>query len=341
MRIGVLAVAADTQANELAARIALASGRPCPVFEYPLRAGTAVALDGDHLSWGGEDLGSFDKMVLAGFDVQDPLVPRAVPSTDWRLWQIDYIVDQQGASFLASVWRDLERRGVRLVNSWHALQFGFAKPRLLAELQRAGLRVPPWLCSNEMPVVQRFCAEQKSVVWRPATGRAMVQLFLDKQRLALVDPALPPVLLAAHPGRTLRRAFVCGDEVLLAVDTSVARVDGWERMEEVWTVDAGPVARELVRALRRIRADWAEIAFVEQDGRPCIYDVDPDPRYGWLPADFRAYLQARLARKLLDLPAPAAGKMPAPERGERESLFLRRMLAVLHDMEATKYTQDP
>lgn len=337
MKIGVLAEAADSCARELVARIASLSGQDCPLFDYSALAEVRVEMGQSGIAWDGVQLGGFDKLLLLGFDFQDPLVPRAVAGADWSVWQIDSIVDQQRWSFVSSAICDLERRGVVMVNCAHALEFGFAKARLLAELKRGGFLVPHWLCSNEMPVVQRFCDEQKHVVWRPNTGRAMWQLFLDKQRLHCVDPAKPPVLVASHPEQALVRAFVCGDEVLLGLQCSAPHVDMFERMEEVWACDCGALADELVRAVSLIRAGWAQVLFVEQGGRPCIYDIDVDPRYGWLPPEFRAYLQTRLTRKLLDLPAPTAGDLPVPARSERDSLFVRRMLVTLHELEASKY----
>lgn len=342
MKIGVLAESADTCARELVAQLESLSGRHCPLFDYSALAEVRVELDQSGIRWDGHDLSAFDKLLIAGFDFQDPLVPRAVAGADWSVWQIDSIVDQQRWSFVSSVLSDLERRGVVLINFGRALEHGFAKARLLAELERAGFLVPRWLCSNEMPVVEDFCKEQERVVWRPNTGRAMWQLFLDKQRLHCVDPAKPPVLLASasHPGQALVRAFVCGDEVLLALHCSAPHVDGVEKMEEVWACDCGPPAAEVVRAVGRIGASWAQVLYVEQDGRPCIYDIDVDPRYGWLPPEFRSYLQIRLARKLLDLPVPGDDILPLPPRRERDSLFVRRMLVTLHELEATKYAED-
>lgn len=342
MKIGVMAEAGDACARELVARIESLSGRQCPVFDFSVPPEARVELDHSGISWNGEKLSAFDKLLVTGFDFQDPLVPRAVASADWSVWQIDYIVDQQRWSFVASVFGDLERRGALVVNSLRALEFGHAKARLLGELERAGFLVPRWLCSNEMPVVKRFCDEHKRVVWRPNAGRAMWQLFLDKQRLHCVDPAKPPVLIASasRPGQALVRAFVCGDEVLLALHCSAPHTEDFERMEEVWACDCGPLADEVVRAVGRIGANWAQVLYVEQDGKPCIYDIDVDPRYGWLPPEFRAYLQQRLARKLLDMPSPGADALPVPERRERDSLFVRRMLDTLHELESTKYSQD-
>jgi hypothetical protein len=341
MKIGVLAESADTCARELAAHIENLSCEPCPVFDFSATGHARVEMDQSGITWDGEKLSAFDKLVVAGFDYQDPLIPRAVSSADWSVWQIDYVVDEQHWSFVSSVLRDLERRGVVLINGWDALQYNFAKARLLGELKRAGFLVPHWLCSNEMSVVQQFCQEQKRVVWRPNTGRAMWQLFLDKQRLHCVDPAKPPVLIASHTEGALVRAFVCGDEVLLALNGSAPHMENFEQMEEVWSCDCAPVADELVRAVNRIGAGWAQVLYVEQDGKPCIYDIDVDPRYGWLPPQFRAYLQARLARKLLGMPAPGNAVLPVPPRCERESLFMRRMLVTLHELEATKYAEDP
>lgn len=341
MRLGVLADPADTCARELAARIAEFSGERCPIFDLSVPASDRVEVSRSGIVWAGVDLGALDKLVVAGFDFQDPLVPRAVPSVDWSVWQIDYIVDQQRSSFLASVLRDQERRGIRVINSWHALRLGFAKARLFGELQRAGLRVPAWLCSNDMPVVERFCAQHRYVMWRPGTGRAIWQLFLDKQREHCVDPGKPPVLLAVHPEQGFVRAFVCNGEVLFALICTAPYVDGTdERMEQLSACDSDAVAHELVRAVNQIRADWAQVTYVVQDGRACIYDIDVDPRYGWMPAEFRNYLQVRLARKLLELPPVPAAELPVPAPRVRDSLFVRRMLVPLHQMEATKYAQD-
>lgn len=340
MKIGVLAEAADGCTRELVAHLERLSGQPCPLFDFSALAEARVVLDQAGIAWNGEQLHTFDKLVVTGFDCQDPVIPRAAASADWSVWQIDSIVDQQRWSFVASMLLDLERRGVLLVNSWNALEFGFAKALLFAQLKRAGFLVPDWLCSNEMPVVQRFCEQHQHVVWRPGSGRAMWQLFLDKQRLHCVDPAKPPILIASHPEQALARAFVCGDEVLLGLNCSAPHVDRFERMEEVWACDCGPLAAELVRAASRLGANWAQVLFVEQGGRPCIYDIDVDPRYGWLPPPFRAYLQVRLARKLLGLPAAGAGVPALPARGERDSLFVRRMLVTLHELEATKYAGD-
>jgi hypothetical protein len=328
MKIAVLAHATDACAAALAAELG------CARLELSLPAGTAVEMSAAGVVWAGVPLHELDTLVVSGFDHEDPLVPRALPGADFSVWQIDYIVDQQRASFVASVLRELGRRGVRVVNSWESLQLALSKPRVLGELARAGCRVPAWLCTSDPEAAKTFCGSQERVLWRPASGRAKWQLFLDKQREALVGAGKPPVLLAAHPRENLRRAFVCAGEVLLAIECTVPVLDPLERMEEVWACDSAPVDGALVAAAQAALASWAQISYTLQDGTACIYDVDPDPRYAWLPGEFRAYLVARLARRLLGQRAPA---LPVPPRRERDSLFLRRMLVSLHDMEATKY----
>lgn len=341
MKIGVLAEPSDTCARELASKLGEFSGRPCPVFDLKVQPGTEVCMDRSRIEWAGINLADFDKIVVAGFDFEDPQVPRATPSADWGVWQIDYIVDQQRRSFVTSVLRDLERRGVRLVNSWQALQLGFAKARMLGELQRGGYWVPPWLCSNETAVVRRFCDLHERVVWRPNAGGAMWQLFTERQLDHLVDPAKPPVLLAAHPEQAFVNAFVCEGEVLLELDCSRPHIETYEYMEEVEVREIGSAAGELARAVAHVNAGWAQVTYVMKDGRPCIYEITADPRYGWLPAPFRAYLQTHLARKLLGLPRAGSDDLPAPQRGERDSLFVRRMLVALHELEDTKYPHVP
>jgi hypothetical protein len=337
MKIGVLTGSGSKEASELVASIEHMSGRSCPVFEFSDPAQVTVEMDQECVIWNGCRLDEFEKLVVIGFDYQDPLIPRAVASADWSVWQVDYVVDQQHYSFVSSVLRDLERRGVFMVNTWDALKYCFSKARLLSVLQGNQFLVPQWLCSNDMSSVQNFCAEEKNVVWRPNTGRAAWQLFLEKQRLYCVEPSKPPVLIAAHPGNQLQRAFVFGGELLLALHCAAPHVADFEYMEEVWCCDSSAVAGELVAAVASIGATWAQVLYTENDGRPCIYDIDVDPKYGWLPLEFRRYLNQRLAQQLLGLPASVVEPLSSNARAERDSLFVRRMLVTLHELEASKY----
>jgi len=337
MKIGVLAQSVDKECRELVSSIEKISGFSCPVFDISDSAGTTVQLDQAGVVWNGFRLDEFDKLVILGFDYQDPLIPRAVVSADWSIWQIDYVVDQQYYSFISSVLRDLERRGVCMVNTWDSLKYNFSKALLLSRLQESGFLLPQWLCSNEMSVVEKFCTDEKQVIWRPNNGRAAWQLFLDKQRLYCVDPSKAPVLVASHPGFQLQRAFVCGTEVLLALHCSAPYAADFEYMEQVWCCDSTAVAGELVAAVASTGATWAQVLYTEIDGRPYIYDIDSDPKYGWLPIEFRNYLNHRLAEQLLEIPVTTAVPLGDMARAERDSLFVRRMLVTLHELEANKY----
>lgn len=337
MKLAVLAGAGADGAAALAERIAALSAAPCPLLDATLPPQVPVELSAAGIHWGGVAVHRLEALFVCGIDFEEPQVPREVASAEWGVWQIDYLVDQQRASFVSSVLREAARRGVRVVNRWEALHAGFSRPALLTALARAGCKVPPWLCSNDMEAVKRFCAGQEAVAWRPAAGRARWQLFLDKQREALVDPKKPPVLIARHPDRELVRAFVCAGEVLLAFECAPPRIDGFEHMEEVRACDPGPAAAALERIPALLGAEWAQVSYVPNGDSPIVYDVDVDPRYGWLPAAWRDYLEERLARKLLGLPAPTPAELPLPAPAERDSLFVRRMLVSLHEMEATKY----
>jgi hypothetical protein len=337
MKIGVLAQSASKESAGLVLAIEKISGCACPVFDISDSSGSTVQLDQTGVVWNGSHLQEFDKLVILGFEYQDPLIPRAVVSADWSIWQIDYVVDQQYYSFISSVLRDLERRGVCMVNKWDSLKYNFSKALLLSRLQESGFLLPQWLCSNEMSVVEKFCADEKQVIWRPNNGRAAWQLFLDKQRLYCVDPSKAPVLIASHPGFQLQRAFVCGTEVLMALHCSSPYAADFEYMEQVWCCDSTAVAAELAAAVAATGATWAQVLYTEIDGRPCIYDIDTDPKYGWLPLEFRNYLNHRLAEQLLEIPVTTIAPLGSTARVERDSLFVRRMLVTLHELEANKY----
>ncbi len=339
MKLAVLAPAGDACAAAVSREARRLCGAEVPLLDLAVAPSSRVVFGSELVNWDGVALTALDCLFVCGFDYEEPNVPRAEPTADYSVWQIDYIVDQQRRSFVASVLRDLERRGVRVVNSWAALQAGFSRPGVFGMLARAGCDVPRWLASNDPSAVREFCRDGR-ILWRPAAGRAKWQPFLDRQREHLVAPAKAPILLAEAPRQKLRRAFLCDGEVLLALECAEPTLRGLERMEEVVPCDPAPYAKALAHAVRAVGATWAAVTYAETAEAACIYDVDIDPRYSWLPEEHRAYLAARIAARLLGGAVSEPAGLPLPPRGERDSLFQQRMLHILHQMEATKYAPE-
>jgi hypothetical protein len=189
-----------------------------------------------------------------------------------------------------------------------------------------------------MPSIIDFYQKVEKVVWRPATGRAVWQLFLDKQRISLVSPDSPPILVAECIEGPLIRGYLYDGVPLLFLKFSAPDLGPPERLESVWSVDCSEVVEVLQRLTVETGVRWAQVSFVFSDGKPWIYDIDPDPILEWLPDAYKDNLIAKLSYmiagekdKAIDLPATTQ-----PE--ERPTMFLRRMLRILFEFEKVKYS---
>ncbi len=339
MRIGILANGADGQA--VMVRDAVERLRPgvTRLFDLSLDGRETVTISADGVSWERLAPDAFDTLYVHGFQYQEPAVPEAMDGADWSLWQAGYVARQQKQSFLYSVLSRMEAGGVRMFNGPAVHLRGFSKPFDLQALEAGGVRLPDWTATNDGDAADRFRARHETVVWRTVTGRCAWQLFKDRQREALISPQAPPVMLAGvAPGRLIR-VFVAEGVPVLSLAFDAPNCEALERMELFGALEPDDGTRAIARAVAAAGLRWAMILFVDGDGGPVVYDMDPDPVLGELPVDFQEYLADALARALLGEPLDGL-RFGDEELRERKTLFLRRMHRIQFDIEATKYAED-
>ncbi len=305
-------------------------------FDIGLPEGGAATIDGQRLTWDGTDLAALDMAVVHGFAYQSPVIPGEAGDADWSLWQARYPAEQQKYSFLYSLFSRMNAAGVVMANPPETLLHGFSRPGVLLRLAAAGLAVPAWLVANDDAAAQAFCAG-RTVVWRTTTGRCAWQIFRDRQRLDLLRPDKPPVLLAEVVEGPLLRALVVDGRVAMALAQSAPDGTGHdERLEAMRAVEPSEATcAALVSAAAAVGARWSMLTYVETGRGPVIYDLDPDPLLHELPPTFAARGAEALAAMLAGAPpeaVPASGTIE-----ERPALFQRRMLRILFEMEATKH----
>ncbi|MFH1491232.1 MAG: hypothetical protein ABII06_20175 [Pseudomonadota bacterium] len=337
MKIGIFADSSLGRAAGLLEKIGPMGGVRCDFFDMGLHPPDEVSLDQSALYWNGRDLTGLDIAYIHGFSFMNPVVPSPGRERDWSLWQSDYLVEQQKYSFLFSMFKELERRGVTLVNPPEAHVRSFMKPSFLEHLRRSGFSVPKLLCSNDMRSVKTFCAENEITLWRPSAGRAAWQLFLDRQRTHLIKRDAPPVLLSEGIEGPLVRGYFFDKKPLLMLKFNPPHRTPPERLEQFFHVDHPEAAEELGRLGEVIGAKWFLVFFILKDNRPWIYDIDPDPILDGLPDFYREHLMRHLACSL----AGTQEECPLPEGADppldRPVFFLRRMLQILFDLEKSKY----
>jgi len=327
-----------------------------------------ISLDPRAVTWDGHEMSAFDSLWVSGFTYLDPVVPDEGGGTDWTVWDARYVARQQRYSALHSLLKELDRRGVSVINPPHAYLDDWIKGHQLARLRDSGFAVPRFMCTNDMDFAEAFGRDVGDVCWRPVTGRGAWQKFGDKQREHLIAGDRAPVLLAqASPG-PFKRVWILDGEPLLALDClppAFQPVEDRARREFGEVADLGDLYgdRLYLEALEtfdpfeasvhgdlwsRLGAHlglrWFMAICAESAGVLRLYDIDPDPALDWLPAVYQAWLLEGIASRLSGVRHPAASTAAAAGgpgvSAERPALFLRRMLQILFEMEESKYIDE-
>lgn len=334
--VGVFGYGGDGQAALLARRVEQIQPGSARYFDLNLNGDQAVELSRDVLRFADVDLSALRYAYVHGFRYQYPVVPQPPREPDWSLWQTGHVLDQQKYSYILSLWQELERRGVRLLNGLSALKSNFLKYEQLQQLRRSGLAVPPMLCTNDPRQAEDFCRRYPQTVWRPATGHAAWQLCGPRQRLHLVDPAKPPIILAAVKDGPMARSYVIAGRPVLHLRNRAPGFYPVETLETFWAdsgLDISALASQVAQVLQ---LGFYAVSLVVDGGTCWIYDVDADPVLLGLPPAYRELLLQALALGLTGALDGATGLTGPDQPQQRETLFLRRMLTVLFDMEASK-----
>jgi hypothetical protein len=333
---GLFAEPGNRQVQQLQRRIEALAPGAARVFDLSPSAFMAATIADTGVYWDGVNVAQLKTAYIHGFSYANPVIPPALPDTDWSVWQVHDTAQQQSYSFAHSAFGELARRGVTVVNPPAVHVQNFMKVDLLEDLRQAGLRVPELLCTNDADAAQAFAERVGRAVWRPTTGRAAWQLFGDKQREHLFLPDKPPILLAEAVTGPLIRAYVlAGRPALYLKRTPPADVPIPERLEALQAVDRPGLDEPVQRLVQTLGLSWGQVFFVLSEDRPYVYDVDVDPILDWLPDEHREALTDGLARSLLGLEFVKPEVSSEPQA--RPTLFLRRMLRAVFDLETAKY----
>ena len=314
MRIGVFCRREDDTARQLARELNRLEPGCCATFHHDAIVAGAIVLTANAIRWNEIELTSLESAWISGFPYMDPVVPPVAGRPDWARWQYEHLLEQQTYSALESVMAELERRGVRFVNSRTQALAEFSKAEQLLRLGRNACPIPKLLCSNDAQQVEAFCSRFGNVVWRPPTGRAAWQRFTEKQKLHLIGSNKPPVVLAEQLGEQFTMAWCIDSDTMLCLDLEApasrpvetlgnpadyGELLRFETLEMLTVRDPQDHARELGIAWRNCPGlRWAAVTLMcDKDGRAVIYDIDPDPDISWLPAPLRDWLTQCIARR--------------------------------------------
>ena len=338
MEIGIFAPSDNNQALKLYEDIKAVDLCTCTMFDLHCE-NVELLVNDTGVYWNNINLEKLDLVYMSGFLFMNPVVPAATDHLDWTVWQADYLADQQKYSFLFSLFEELARRGVQIVNSAQGFLQGFMKAHLLENIRRAGFLVPRFICSNDLDQVNSFIAENKVNLWRPTAGRAAWQLFLDRQKRHLVKNESPPVLIAEAVTGPLIRGYFYKQDNLLMLKFNSPQYAPLEKLEKFMVYENDHIVQELSSLLSVCGIEWGLVYFIIKDDRPWVYDIDADPLFTALPEEYAKYLSMRLAYSLSGKECDVSHLSGLKETCDRPALFLRRMMQVLFEFEQSKYVR--
>jgi hypothetical protein len=156
----------------------------------------------------------------------------------------------------------------------------------------------------------------------------------------LLAPDKPPILLAEAIKGPLIRAYLFDGKPLFCLQYRVPAPVPVERLEVFQTIQCPEVYGELQRLAKAFSLHWALVSFVLKDGEPWIYDVDPDPVFEGLPEIYQQRFAEGVAKGLLGEDIGALEPLTDTPQ-VRPTLFLKRMLRVLFDIEVLRQQSKP
>lgn len=335
MKVGIFSYPGDEQAQAVLKRANEVKQDSVCWFDLSLPKSQSYAIDKEKLLWNGVDVSQLSSAYIHGYQYQFPVMPRFYSDLDFSMWQTSHIADQQKYSFLASAFQEMERRGVRLNNTYRTSLLAYKWYDMLEAIRQAGFNVPGLLYTNDMEEALAFCEGFPDAVWRPGNGRATWQLFSERREKAPLEPAEPPVILAeTKPGLLLRAFIVGGKPVLYLGMRSPHSINGKESLEMFWQRDEKQLNEVFTALSEALGVPFMKVTFVLDDKTPWIYDVDMDPAFHQYPEEISDYLVKALALNLIDEKATIPEFNRAEETMERPNIFSRGQLCILFNMES-------
>ncbi len=335
---GIFVSTYDTQYPKLMSVLQSLQEGAAHLFRFPLQGSPLVSLERDVVLWDNVDVSKLSTAYVRGFSYTNPVVPAAMEDTDWSLWQLDYIREQQKTSFLYSAFSEMHRLGVNMYNAPGVYLDVSMKVDLLERIRDAGVTVPDLVCTNNRSEADSFSDSQENILWRPATGRAAWQLCKERQLDSLIDPGKTPVILAGIEPGIFVRCYICNGEPVLCLKYSPPSPLPLERLEVFQVVEETDFYHDLRATAKVLELQWGVISCTVDDGKTAVYDIDADPILSELPPEVQEYLMLCLAHSLIGQTAPTAQALHGTSL-VRSLPFLRRMLAVLFEIEYKKYAE--
>ncbi|RKH46840.1 ATP-grasp domain-containing protein [Corallococcus sicarius] len=179
----------------------------------------ALSWEDGEVLWDGECLSDLRSFYIKAIRLSLP-VPEAeaLSARNFPRWQEQYLAERERQSFLHSVLRSLNRRGVSFINPLEAVELHYLKLHQLALLRRHKIPVPASLGTASPDAVREFVARHGAVIYKPLGGGALVQKMgeadLTDERLQLV--ANCPVLFQEQIVGDEFRAYVLDGEPVAA-----------------------------------------------------------------------------------------------------------------------------
>ena len=198
-------------------------------------------------------------------------------------WYSHYVDQQKKHSFMGSILRNLQLRGVKVVNPQPTFDMHFLKLFQIALLQSRGVRLPRTLATNDPTALRQFVARENQVICKPMAGGALASMLtpddLSDERLATLTRA--PVLFQEYiPGDNVRM-YLLHDRLLSAAVIETDEVD--YRQAVKGTREVHPPSDVIEASLRAMEACGMVFSGVDwkctPQGEWVLLECNPTPLF--------------------------------------------------------------
>jgi hypothetical protein len=213
---------------------------------------------------------------------------------------------EEKRALLESILLCWQSQGALLVNGPSANAQHSRKPLQLSLLDRAGLRVPPWLATNDPATLHDWLRDHGPAVYKPLAGGATVRRVdaadLTDERLEQLAAA--PVLFQQLVEGVSVRAYVVGDKVVAAAEIHSGELD-YRRGEDavIPTQLSAEESRMAIDAARLANMPFAGVDFIRGAEYTWLLESNPSPMF----ANFEEKTGLNVATPLAAFLARAAG----------------------------------
>ncbi|MGD9706458.1 MAG: hypothetical protein AB7V07_02145 [Candidatus Delongbacteria bacterium] len=290
-----------------------------------------ISIQDEKILINGSSVNFADTFYLNNIRPEFPFIPAPEPDTGYRAFSDSYVSLQQRKSHYYSVLSVLSRN-CRVVNNFEKYKDMYSKIDMLNKLNDTGLQIAEYCITNNIKCLYRnILQNEKIFFWSCVEHQSPIKrINLNKlPELLSIENDTPYILYKMNEGRNVRIWILGGHPVMAALVTDPEYEKGVLSLEKYeYIYELGFFKKDAEMIYEKFDLDFIEVyGIVDAEERFHIYGIDILPSFSGLDEKAGKWL----AGKVLEYLTGKRSEYPAPDKGIRATVFLKKMLEPLID----------